>query len=61
MMVGNSLNSDIVPALEAGAYGVHVPSEHNWALDAHDEPDEGPRFHRIANLSGLPPLVEKIG
>ena len=26
MMVGNSLKSDVVPAIAAGAYGVHVPA-----------------------------------
>ena len=30
-MVGNSLASDVVPALDAGAWGVHVPSDYNWA------------------------------
>ena len=61
MMVGNSLRSDIVPALDAGAWGVHVPSEHNWALDAHDEPTATPRFRRIDDLSQLVPLVAEIG
>jgi putative hydrolase of the HAD superfamily len=61
MMVGNSLRSDIVPALEAGAWGVHVPSEHSWALDAHDEPSAMPRFRRIADLGALAPLVAEIG
>mgnify|MGYP001544721713 CR=1 FL=1 len=32
MMVGNSLASDIVPALAVGAWGVHVPSGFNWEL-----------------------------
>jgi putative hydrolase of the HAD superfamily len=27
MMVGNSLRSDVVPAIEAGSWGVHVPHE----------------------------------
>jgi putative hydrolase of the HAD superfamily len=34
MMVGNSLKSDVVPALAAGAWGVHVPHEHACALPA---------------------------
>ena len=51
----------VVPALDAGAWGVHVPSEHNWALDAHDEPTATPRFRRIDDLSQLVPLVAEIG
>jgi putative hydrolase of the HAD superfamily len=61
MMVGNSLQSDIVPALKAGAWGIHVPSQHNWALDHDDEPAEQPRFRRIATLSELAPLIAEIG
>jgi len=61
MMVGNSLASDIVPALAVGAWGVHVPSGFNWELDAHDEPIGNPRFRRIADLGALPRLVAGIG
>jgi len=61
MMVGNSLSSDVVPALAAGAWGVHVPSTFNWALDAHEAPIPDPRFRRIADLSALPALVGEVG
>jgi putative hydrolase of the HAD superfamily len=61
MMVGNSLKSDVVPALKAGAWGVHVPSSHNWELDRDDEPDADGRFRRIGDLGALLPLIAKIG
>ncbi len=61
MMVGNSLRSDVVPALEAGAWGVHVPSDYNWELDAHDEPADTRRFRRLAELPALLPLIAEIG
>jgi len=61
MMVGNSLASDVVPALAAGAWGVHVPSEHNWELDAHDGPTGQSRFRLIRDLGELPALVAEIG
>ena len=32
MMIGNSLKSDVVPAIEAGGWGVYVPHELTWAL-----------------------------
>ena len=60
MMVGNSLQSDVVPALKAGAWAVHVPAAHNWELDHHDEPADQPRFRRIGSLDALPPLVAEI-
>ncbi len=46
MMIGNSMKSDILPALEAGSWAVHVPSEHQWALDHADEPQEHERLLR---------------
>lgn len=60
MMVGNSLTSDVLPVLDTGAWGVHVPSEHVWALDRHDDPIAHPRFRRIATLAELPELVAEI-
>jgi putative hydrolase of the HAD superfamily len=61
MMVGNSLASDVVPALKAGAHAVHVPSDFNWELDAHREPITDARFHRVPDLGALQPLIEKLG
>lgn len=60
MMVGNSLKSDVVPAVAAGSWGVHVPSDLEWDLEKADPP-ESPRFFRIADLGELPSLVAQIG
>ena len=60
LMVGNSLKSDVIPALQAGAWGVHVPHALGWALEAADAPQDHPRFHEIADLSALPPLVRHL-
>jgi putative hydrolase of the HAD superfamily len=51
MMIGNSMKSDILPALEAGAWAIHVPSEHQWALDHIDEPQEHERLRRARMIS----------
>jgi putative hydrolase of the HAD superfamily len=61
MMVGNSLASDVVPALAAGAWGIHVPSGYNWVLDAHEGPADTRRFRLIRDLGQLLPLVSEIG
>ena len=61
LMVGNSLRSDVVPALTAGAWGVHVPHEHEWSIEAAAEPREAPRYRRIADLGALEALVRAIG
>lgn len=60
MMVGNSLKSDIVPAIVAGSWGVHVPHAYNWALEHHDEPTDSARYRRIAHLGELADLIAGI-
>ncbi|HEY5794555.1 MAG TPA: HAD family hydrolase [Bosea sp. (in: a-proteobacteria)] len=60
MMVGNSLKSDILPALSAGAWAVHIPHELTWALEHAEEPVGQPRYRRIARLSALDELVKLI-
>lgn len=47
MMVGNSLKSDVVPAIEAGGWGVHVPHDLTWALEHAELPREAERFRAI--------------
>jgi len=60
LMVGNSLKSDVIPAIEAGGWGIHVPHGLTWDLEHADAPTEHPRFGVIEDLSGLAPLVERI-
>lgn len=38
VMVGNSVKSDVLPAIAAGAFAFHVPYEITWALERVDEP-----------------------
>jgi putative hydrolase of the HAD superfamily len=60
MMVGNSLKSDIVPAIEAGSWGVHVPHELSWELDHAEAPQGAQRFRQIAHLGELRALIDDI-
>lgn len=60
MMVGNSLKSDVLPALAAGAWAVHIPHELTWALEHAEEPVGAPRYRRLARLSALDELVGLI-
>lgn len=61
MMIGNSMRADVIPALEAGAWAIHVPSEHVWALDLHDDPVDARRFRRVEKLSDILPVIRGIG
>jgi len=60
VMVGNSMPSDVLPMLELGGHGVHVPYALLWAHEAHDEDPVSERFHRLQRLSELPALLERL-
>jgi putative hydrolase of the HAD superfamily len=60
VMVGNSLKSDVVPAIAAGAYGVYVPHELTWVLEHEVAPEDNPRFRRIPDVGQLPPLLGQM-
>jgi putative hydrolase of the HAD superfamily len=60
MMVGNSLKSDVVPALRAGSWGVYVPHALTWALEHDDEPVDEPKFKRLEHLGELPALLAAL-
>jgi putative hydrolase of the HAD superfamily len=60
MMVGNSLKSDIVPAIAAGSYGVFVPHALTWVLEHVDAPTAAPRFRQIDHLGELTSVISKI-
>lgn len=59
-MVGNSLRSDILPAIEAGAHGIHIPHDLTWEIEQADNPHGQPRFHRIKRMDALPALLDRL-
>jgi putative hydrolase of the HAD superfamily len=60
MMIGNSLKSDVVPAIAAGAWGVFVPHELTWVLEHVEKPAEAPRFREIPDLGHVRDLVASL-
>ncbi|WP_370240494.1 HAD family hydrolase [Pararhodobacter marinus] len=60
LMAGNSMKSDVVPPIEAGAFGVFVPHGLEWALERAEAPEDHPRFRRISTLSELPDLLADL-
>ena len=60
MMVGNSLRSDIVPAIDAGAWGTYVPHDLTWAYERVEAPAEAPRFRQIEHVGELAGLLREI-
>jgi putative hydrolase of the HAD superfamily len=59
-MVGNSLRSDILPALEAGAYAAHIPYALTWAHEAGAAPVGHPRFAELTTFAEIPAWLEGL-
>jgi len=53
MMVGNSLKSDIIPVLEIGGHGVHVPFHTTWAHELVSNPVVHPQFREVERLTDI--------
>ncbi|MEG3661841.1 HAD family hydrolase [Celeribacter halophilus] len=60
MMVGNSMKSDVIPPIEAGAWGVYVPHNYTWEIEHAEAPAAHPRFHELPRLTELPGLIDTI-
>ena len=60
MMVGNSLKSDVRPALEAGSWGVYIPHDLTWVVEHSDRPEQDPRFRELEHLGQLEDLVRAL-
>jgi putative hydrolase of the HAD superfamily len=60
MMVGNSMRSDVVPVVEAGGWGVHVPHGLAWEIEHASAPKGADRYHELPDLGALPDLVRSI-
>jgi putative hydrolase of the HAD superfamily len=58
VMAGNSVRSDVLPALEAGGFAAHIPYELVWEHEAADLPAGHPRLAQLASISELPPWLE---
>ncbi len=52
-MVGNSLKSDVLPVLNLGGHGYHVPYQITWEHERVDTHIEHERFRALATISDL--------
>jgi putative hydrolase of the HAD superfamily len=61
VMVGNSLRSDVLPALAIGARAVFIPHALTWSHE-HIEPGKLPPsgWVEIATITGLPALLDQL-
>lgn len=50
LMIGNSLKSDILPVLDLGGHGIHIPFHTTWAHEMVSHPVVHPQFREIETL-----------
>ncbi len=60
MMIGNSLKSDVIPALQVGSWGVYIPHDLTWAFEHAVAPANQPRYREIKTLAELPALLDEL-
>jgi len=54
VMIGNSMKSDVLPALEAGLWGIHIPYHITWAHEHAEPPSDSPRFAKLETIGEVP-------
>ncbi|MFN3558027.1 MAG: HAD family hydrolase [Brevundimonas sp.] len=59
VMAGNSMRSDVLPALEAGAFAVHIPYAVTWAHELADAPENHARYGALETISELPAWIDE--
>lgn len=57
LMIGNSLKSDVLPVLELGGHGIHVPYHITWAHERVDIQLDNPRFRQVTHIREILPFL----
>ncbi len=52
-MIGNSLKSDVLPVLELGGYGFHIPYHVTWAHERVETEITNQRFKKLNSISEI--------
>ena len=56
-MAGNSMKSDVLPAIEAGAFAAHIPYHVTWAHELAEAPEGHPRYASLSRIGELPDWI----
>lgn len=60
VMAGDSMRSDVLPALAAGAWAAWVPQPLAWSHEQAEPPLAHPRFRRLVSLAELPGWIDTM-
>lgn len=58
MMIGNSLKSDVLPVLQIGGHGVHIPYHTTWAHEQVPHTIDHANFRQLNHISEVLPLLQ---
>jgi putative hydrolase of the HAD superfamily len=59
LMAGDSMRSDVIPALEAGAWAAYIPQPLGWSHEQRPPPSDNPRFVELPSLAALVNWLDK--
>jgi len=57
LMIGNSLKSDVLPVLEIGGYGIHVPYHTTWQHEVIDNFTDHSRYMEIEKITEIMSII----
>ena len=68
VMIGNSVRSDILPVIELGGTGVHIPYSFTWGhevvdrvtTDQFERNSDSARYFEVDSFKDLPQLIQRI-
>ncbi len=60
LMVGNSLRSDVLPVIDIGGHGVHVPHQLIWGHERVEREGLTVDWHQLDEIRQLPDLVARL-
>ena len=59
LMIGNSLKSDIIPVLNIGGFGIHIPYHTNWQHDIVDKIGKHSNLIELENITEIIKLFKR--
>lgn len=57
MMIGNSLKSDILPVLDLGGHGIHIPYHVTWEHEMVEANTDHPNFNKVQRINDILPIL----
>jgi putative hydrolase of the HAD superfamily len=61
VMAGDSMRSDVLPALAAGAWAAFIPQPGAWVHEVAAPPEDSARFATLERLADLPDWIDRLG